>query len=556
MRVITTILALLVISTSIAAQDEPQPPLQPPPDPPVTPQPPDPIGDPGVGGGKKAGETAFALSASNGYPRVVLQRLPPVKASADALSGIYLDAAVVDQSVIDNSTYTARALATPYLLPAPEEGNDIFYSQLNAGDQRLHLGTQPLGYAYFLGANESKLENVWTRFKAQPHFGFYYDTGQVGSTFDVTKIALGDPIGAGQTKFISGDQMLSPVILMGDAQLVDANALGDTQVQLLIEANNHQVADQLQVRSLFVRAWNQGDLTMAAGKGYSLFEAGGTLPTTLTQAGRLIGTGEIVDMNKPAQLRLQRTAPRGSWGWGIGIEDPETPDFTAPSGEELTRWPSGAAQIAYNGVDGVDRIQFCAMMRNLGFESAARQEHFATGWGLAAYAFIGRQVSESDKDGFYAGVMGGEAVGQYIQGITRAATFDGTNLTPLSAFGAYAGYKRQWQSCTGVTYGVNAAYGYAVMENDPTLPNTVNREMQQAWANFVVLPSNKTAIGVEYQFGRRETHTNEAGENHRLMLIVAFTTSAKNDGTVASASARALADESTPVPGTAALQRF
>ncbi len=509
---------------------------------------------PGVDG-KKGAAMTFATSDSTFYPQAVFEQSGGKKSGSSAYA--YGPTAQALQGQVLNSTYSARVRGIPDLLPAPNDGNDLFYTQLEPWDQRLHLGTQPLGYSHFFGASDA-IKNIWTRFKASPHFGFFYDTGFVdGDIFSVGSIALGDDPRAGQTTFTGSSDELVPLTLLSDAQLLNFAGLGNQQVQVLVQANNHRKIDELQVDQLYVRAWNYDRLAVSGGKGFSLFGVGGSMPANLTQAGILVGSAEIIDNDKPVQLRMQVAPESGGWGWGVAVEDPRTPDFSAPSGNELQRWPTFAAQTAYKGEDGVDRVQFSALARNLGFESAARTEHFTAGYGFAAYALLGSKSDAGDRQGVYAGVAGGEGIGHYIHGITRAAEFDGTDLRPLSAFGAYVGVKREWENCNGTGFGVNAAYGYAHMESHPAFGTDVDQELQQAWANFIVFPSSNVGLGVEYQFGRRETHDGLAGENHRFLIIAAFTTSgAATRGVAAASGASAAAFDTSQTAGNAAMQRF
>lgn len=147
---------------------------------------------------------------------------------------------------------------------------------------------------------------------------------------------------------------------------------------------------------------------------------------------------------------------------------------------------------------------------------------------MSGYARLGRKISESEIDGLFLGCIGGEGIGQYIQGVSDAAVFENGSLSTLEGIGAYLGYQRTWQFDSGYQLGTNLAYGAALMESSTVLDADKNRELQQAWWNLVLSPNPNVAMGLEYHFGRRETMAAGNGENHRFMFVVSLTSLGKS----------------------------
>ncbi|TWU25331.1 hypothetical protein Pla52o_16300 [Novipirellula galeiformis] len=470
------------------------------------------------------------------FPRLLMVPATPTydygESAIDFAPGLAYGSGFADVSAahLSAATYVARGKPELTLLPAPNDANDLFSSHIGYAHPRLGPGTQPYVYGLFVG--EDADHDLWTRFKVLPSFGLFYDTGFVGTSFDVAQIDLGKSQKSGQTKFTGSEEDLIPVpfSLLLDNQLMEAFGLDD-QVQIYVEANNHEVQDQVRLAHLYVRAWNLNRFSIGAGKSYSLFGVGGALPATIAQTGRLVGTGERDDSAKPGQLRMQRSALPNDFGWGIAVEDPFGDDFDIPANAaRLTRWPTFTGNVVYLGEDELDSLQLSGIVRSLGFEASDGVEHFDTAWGLSAYGFLGSQVDNDSVQGFYLGVAAGSGLGDYVAGIEKSAVFDGAGLTTLDSLGSYVGFKRQWVGANDIEYGVNAAYGYSGLESRTEMPDETNQILKQAWLNFLIFPSQNVAVGLEYQFGRRETIDDQHGENHRILAMVALTTTAQGGG--------------------------
>jgi hypothetical protein len=429
--------------------------------------------------------------------------------------------------LMDSGMFVYRAqkmLESEEMLPAANEANDIFYAQLDPSDARMGAAWTPLATLLGLGAPDLA-QDIWTRFKAFPSFGAAFDSG----VFDVRNIALGKHPGAGQTTFTGSSAFGDvPVSLLFDNQVRNLDVLGAEQVQVYVEANNHFDSDDLRFAHLYARAWDGDRWTLGAGKTYSLFSAGEVTPSSLEQAGALIGSDGLANNNKQlAQLRLQRSIrPGGGVGMGLAIEDPYKNDFTAP-GTKLTRWPSFAGNVVFQGDNDVDRLQLSALVRTLGFQDAIGVEHFETAWALSAYARLATVIDEDRLGGAFVGIAGGDGVGQYIHGVGSSAVFGNGQFSTVEGLGAYVGYQRQWVTAGNWELGANAAYGYAMLNARSFMDSKTNEELHEAWANLIVYPNKNVALGLEYHYGDRETLAAGNGENHRIMLVVAIATGRK-----------------------------
>jgi hypothetical protein len=412
---------------------------------------------------------------------------------------------------------------TDYLLPAPVEANDLFESQLDATESRL-------GNARALeavGTSVSREQDLLSRWKVMPNFGVIYDTGFTGGNglaFDVTQFPLGNQAAAGQSKFISGEASLEnvPLSLILDNQVLNVS---DSQVQFYVEANNHTQRDDLQLEHIYGRLWDKDTITVGAGRTYSLFGTAGVAPATIAQDATLIGTGQFADGDdNRAQLRVQKAFGL-HWNSGIAIEDPFDEDFLIPAdGTKLTRWPSLSSNLVYTGTNPTNRLQFSGLIRNPGFEAADGQEFFATAWGVSAYARKLVVEKPGRQGAFFIGFAGGKGIGQYVYGISTSAAFDSGSFSALSGIGAYTGYRQRWTNRRGWDIASNLAYGYANMDTPAFLPSEINSELHQGWANLLVYPNKNLAVGMEYQYGMRETLGAGRGEDHRFMLVIAVTT--------------------------------
>lgn len=421
-----------------------------------------------------------------------------------------------------------KMLESDEMLPAANEANDIFYAQLDPSDERMGAAWTPLATLVGVGAPDLA-QDIWTRFKLLPSFGATFDSGFGPGKFDVRTIALGKHPGAGQTTFTGSDKFgYVPVSLLFDNQVRNLDVLGAEQVQVYLEANNHFDTDDLRLAHLYARAWDGDRLTLGAGKTYSLFSAGELTPASLEQAGALIGSDGLTNNNKHlAQLRLQRSIlPGGGMGMGVAIEDPFTADFSVP-GTKLTRWPTLAGNLVFQGENDVDRLQLSALVRTLGFQDAVGVEHFETAWALSAYARLATVIDQDRLGGAFLGIAGGDGVGQYIHGVGSSAVFDNGQFSTVEGLGAYIGYQRQWVTAGNWEFGANIAYGYAMLNARSFMAATTNEELHEAWANLIVYPNKNVALGLEYHYGDRETLAAGNGENHRIMLVVAIATGRK-----------------------------
>lgn len=428
----------------------------------------------------------------------------PIQAGRDPLWG---------GRFLSNGSQTV--VPSEFLLPPPSIPNDLFHRRISPTETRMSSATMFEGIG-FSGAPDKSL---LTRFVASPSFGMWYDTGVSASPFSVPTIGLGNPVGAGQTSFSSSDTFVDsvPLSLLLDNQILN---LAESQVQVFVEANNHAERDELQLEHIFGRVWDKDSTTVSVGKTHSLFGIGGLAPATIEQHVTLIGTADLND-DKRGQLRIQNAIGDG-WSTGIAIEDPFEKDFTV-TGTKLTTWPTFVGNFAYRPEGQAENIfQISGLVRTLGFETAARKEHHEAAWGLSAFCRLPFDAGSCSSGNFYLGIAGGEGIGSYISGVTTSAVFSAGKFSTLSGLGAYAGYTQTWKLNNAWEMTANSAYGHSRMQTVGTMAAETNRRLQQGWANMIVSPNETIGVGIEYQYGKRETRAAGDGENHRFMFVVAL----------------------------------
>ena len=449
-----------------------------------------------------------------------------------------LDARFV--TAAEGTSYKWSYARAKYLLPPPVQQNDSFVSRFDSAETS--MGRGPALFDFSGTATES--EKVRTRFQAMSQFGMRYDTSRI-ERYDATTVPLSgnDIVGAGQTSFFSNpgnngamafDEI--PFTLAMDNQVVEFLGRDDVQLQVYAEANNHFANDELEFEHLYARLWNHENLTFGVGKTDSLFEVGGTMiPSGLIGPNLLVGTSSLrnasMDMgtHNRSQIRVQYRSSPGI-EWSFALEDPlqfSQSDFALPADAVyLSRWPNLATRLMLSSSDDCSeaKLQMSSLIRPLGFEDAGRTTHFDTGWGLAAYLQLTDKVN---RNAFYAGVAGGEGVGQYIRGVSVSAGGNGTTdpFEALGGVGAYAGVTHESDLELGarmLRVESNVAYGYAHTETPGFLGSSTNVNVHQGWANIIALPTEQVGVGIEYQFASREVNDGDNGENHRFMLIVAI----------------------------------
>lgn len=439
------------------------------------------------------------------------------------------------------------AFARPeYALPAAVNSNDLFQSPL-LDPRETRLGKERMLTGNLAGQGFEDL-NSFARIRANPSFGLAYDTRQINSLSNIKALPTTRAAADGQTTFYGNGDISQPNVplnLLFDAQAFDAKIPGvlpgsnEQQLQFFAETNNYENSRELRFRHLFGRIYDKGSISLAWGKTQTLFGTGALIPQSLTQELTLIGTGELGNSNV-AQLRLQQNFSTGrsdsdykGWGWGLAIEDPnfdkanEFSNVSIANGTILSRWPSLSGQLRFIGSNGVDTLQFGGLIRNIGMQlTSDASEQFETGWGLSAFgacSILEFQAYRCSAAGWFAG---GEGIGRYINGVDKAAGFNGGRLSLLDGNGGFVGIQQRWVGRRlGWLFTSNAAFGYSSLDTESFLAANTNRRLQQAFANIYLKTNDYLQIGCEWQYGHRESLAVGSGDNNRFYAGLTLVTS-------------------------------
>jgi hypothetical protein len=381
---------------------------------------------------------------------------------------------------------------------------------------------------------ESAAANPILRFDAKTFWGFNYDSGLVSESGQTPTFVNGiDLMGrnnraARQTRFVNGGDMMEtslPVDLFSDVQLLD---VGGQQVQALVDLNNFDDRDDIDAETAALRVRNRAtNISLIIGKDASPFGFRDIQPQGLTQARVLVGALDLQNNNtQQAKLRIPIDK---FWTSYVALENPVTDDILPATGfpgtlEKHLRWPTLSTNLTWQ--DGGNIAQFSGLVRNIGFNTPANDREFKTAWGLSA---VTRVLCDDDKTAWYAGVTGGEGIGQYIAGLDIAAIATPTSIDLVESYSAVFGVSHDWD-CAEWECGeifkcrLNAAYGYAFNRVGQQQLATGNRQLHHAWVNIIKRIGDRIVTGVEYQYGYREIASGDAGEDHRLTFMVGIRT--------------------------------
>jgi hypothetical protein len=180
----------------------------------------------------------------------------------------------------------------------------------------------------------------------------------------------------------------------------------------------------------------------------------------------------------------------------------------------LQRWPIFIGRYRYSP-NNFASYQIAALVRPITIDDPNFVDHTATAWGLSG---ITRFCNASKTDAIYGGFVIGKGIGGYIYGGTEAAIVPNTTtITTLNNFGSYIGYQHVWYA-KDASHNLSSdiAYGY-VLGDAPT--SSDNRVLNQAWANLLWNVTDKSAVGLEYQFGSRVIGSGNHGDDNRIMFV-------------------------------------
>ncbi|MEM7478140.1 MAG: hypothetical protein AAF483_24400, partial [Planctomycetota bacterium] len=426
----------------------------------------------------------------------------------------------------------ATYVPSEYLLPLPQDPNDLFYRQADSAF------TQRAPDGWMLMLSEDKTINPIVQALASARYGITHDSGFVNTKTAGTfaeKVDLNSKRAnaAGQSMFVfrpddntMGDFML-PLDAALNLQVMDIG--GGTTGQIFATGNNDFDLNRLNVETFGFRAYvrQRGALfegwSLVAGSKQSLFGAIELKPQGLDGDRSLVGTVDAQENRSQLSIGGPLT---NMLSLNLAVEDPTVNDYSysgLASGDVtvLKRWPTIAGNLTLTSPDTDEKVVLGALYRPIAYEvNSTRLEQYANGWGLNAIAKVNFLNGTN-----FIGFAGGNGVGSYIRGINNSIVGSPTTVETLYGYGAFAG--RQvilHDSNNDPTAELNLAYGYGMMENPKTFAGPTNRKYHQLWGNYFKYFGDRFGVGAEYQYGFREDTTGDIGENHRVSFLIALRT--------------------------------
>lgn len=416
------------------------------------------------------------------------------------------------------------------LLPPASDPNDFQTDSLH-NTKSLGTAHDPIVLRLFRGSDVTSETDPKVRYGLQARPGIFYDTGYVsGETFNPANIALDGEDEAhlrGQINFkdLSSSLENVPIRFQQDVQLTRFFGIDNGQAYFdLINSNGND----FQFRNAFIRVASSDELLV--GKAESVFGDLGSSPKTLATGALPVGAVGVVKSTGAFQGigQLRYTV---NWNTrtesSISIEDQSALNddvINEGTGVTVLRRPAFAGRIRYHGTNGFDSYQLAALFRPFAIDDPAFQDHTADGWGLSG---IARRCNSADNLAVYAGVVGGQGIGNYIYGGTRAAYIPNeTEIVALTNYGCYVAAQCVWLGTfSDNRLSSNVAYGCSAGK---TARDEDNRSLHQAWCNLLWNATGSSAYGLEYQYGYREIGDGNSGDDHRFMFVAQVGTGAKN----------------------------
>jgi len=259
-------------------------------------------------------------------------------------------------------------------------------------------------------------------------------------------------------------------------------------------------------------AWINPHGTVTGGHTWSTLMDLKVLPNGLTEptvSGPIFARQALVRWSQTLSERLT---------YHVAFEDPSSDDvFTSqPSALGRVSTPDVVGAVELAGDRGHFRIG--AIVRTLEVDTGPDAEASADAWGVAVSGR--RTFLDTDRLFFQAGY--GEGLGRYLLGIpsTSGSAIDPADdqLVVRRNRGAMVGYEHAWDSKKSSSI----VYGHAQSDRLTFQPLSEFKSSSFVLLNLMwkVLP--QLSMGVEYQYGTRESFDGSSLDNNRLMFGVQF----------------------------------
>lgn len=329
------------------------------------------------------------------------------------------------------------------------------------------------------------------------------DLEGTGSIFLPANIGASRPDTAGGTSF---DAALSRILLDARAPTPNGSVRGYIEVDLN-SANNGSLAFQL--RHAY-GVWRAGPGALTAGHTWSTGMDLGVLPEGLTEP---TISGAI--FQRQAQLRWSQGVT-DHFKFDVALEDGTSSDATITGPwRATTRLPDFIAATEWSwGSAGHVRVTGMLRQIRITHDSGRSMSEAASGVSLSGHVGVGK------RDKLALGANLGKGGGRYLLGLPggSAGFLDVVDerLELQSAAGAFATYRHVWTARLRST----AAYSRAWVEDASWQAPGDFDSSTFGLVNLLWSPLHYVTLGVEYQYGRRETKDGASRDNQRIMFGV------------------------------------
>ena len=415
-------------------------------------------------------------------------------------------------------------------LPGVDDPNSIMYRSTQDRTS-LDASTRPAIQAFGLSSLSAEEGGPDLGWNVELRPTLFYDTGYNGGTvpFRPDLIAVDGSEEAhrrGQLSFFNFEEqqfVRLPAKVEFDSQIKDFADFGDGQAYFDLYSPQ---SDSIALRHGYLRFDALGTTTFLVGKAPTLFGDMGGSPVTIDSGSVPLGFVSVWNKSEDyqgsfqgiPQIRVDQDLWDRTVRVGVSIEDQGSLDDVYKAGDALLlyRFPVFVTRLRWSPTD-FSSLQVAGLYRRFTIDSdLTYADNYANGYGVN---LMGRWRSPSLSNALFGGVAAGSGLGHYLYGGSSAAIIlADDDIRAVGQMGAYVGLEHVWYANEdGSRLLSTAAYGYLASE---TVVEDESRRVQHAWCNLLWDRAKYYAVGLEYQYGWRETVARSTGNDHRLGLVV------------------------------------
>lgn len=415
-------------------------------------------------------------------------------------------------------------------LPGVDDPNSIMYRSTQ-DRMSLDVSTRPNIQAFGLSALSAEEGGPDLGWNVELRPTLFYDTGYNGGTvpFRPDLIAVDGSADAhrrGQLSFYNFEEqqiVRLPAKVEFDSQIKDLADFGDGQAYFDLYSPQ---SDSIALRHGYLRFDALGTTTFLVGKAPTLFGDMGGSPVTIDSGSVPLGFVSVWSKGGDyqgsfqgiPQIRVDQDLWDRTVRVGMSIEDQGSLDDVHTAGDALLlyRFPVFVTRLRWSPTD-FSSVQMAGLYRRFTIDSdLTYADNYSNGYGVN---LMGRWRSPSLSNALFGGIAAGRGLGHYLYGGSSAAIIlADDDIRAVGQMGAYVGLEHVWYANDdGSRLLSTAAYGYLASE---TVVEDESRRVQHAWGNLLWDRAKYYAVGLEYQYGWRETVARSTGNDHRLGLVV------------------------------------